>query len=280
MGKKKQEDISAFWKDPHVLYEEAVQSAGTDLDFVQRVWRKRRHRPLRLLREDFCGTAALACEWVKRNPENRAWGVDLDLETLNWGHRHHLSKLGRTAERVILINDDVMTASTPPVDAAVAFNFSYSIFKEREVLRRYFFHVFSELAEDGIFVMDVFGGTLATQTNKEKRKVKASKGPDGKKVPAFRYYWEHEHFNVVNHDIMCHIHFKLHDGTMIKKAFTYDWRLWSLQEMKEILLEVGFSQADVYIHGWDEDGESDDIFRLRKRYENVEGWVAYMVALK
>jgi len=78
---------------------------------------------------------------------------------------------------------------------------------------------------------------------------------------------------------VCHINFKLRDGTRMKKAFTYDWRLWTLPEMRELLLDAGFLSADVYVEGWDdEEDESDGIFRKRKYFENQEGWVAYVVA--
>src|SRR2546423_6308758 len=67
--------------DRHVLYEAAVQDIEFDLSFFQRVYRQLRGRPLRLLREDFCGTARLACEWVRRRPSRRAWAVDLSAAT-------------------------------------------------------------------------------------------------------------------------------------------------------------------------------------------------------
>ena len=66
----------------------------------------------------------------------------------------------------------------------------------------------------------------------------------------------------------------------INKAFTYDWRLWTLPEIQEILVEAGFSTAEVYLHDFNDEGESDEIFRLRKTYENTQGWVAYVVGIK
>ena len=49
----------------HRLYEDAVQDTEGDVALVRRVFKKRFGRNPRLLREDFCGTAAMACEWVR-----------------------------------------------------------------------------------------------------------------------------------------------------------------------------------------------------------------------
>ena len=64
--------------DRHVLYQEAVQDPEAEIDFVEETWAQLRDRPAELLREDFCGTANTACEWVRRQPFHCAIGVDLD----------------------------------------------------------------------------------------------------------------------------------------------------------------------------------------------------------
>ena len=83
---------------------------------------------------------------------------------------------------------------------------------------------------------------------------------------------------MVNHHILCHIHFKFPDKSKMKRAFTYDWRLWTLPELQELMLEAGFARADVYLEGWDdEEDEADGIFRRRKHFDNMAGWVGYVV---
>ena len=47
------------------------------------------------------------------------------------------------------------------VDIVVAFNFSYQFMKKREDLRNYFKHVKASLKSDGMFAVDIFGGTEA-----------------------------------------------------------------------------------------------------------------------
>ena len=62
-------------------------------------------------------------------------------------------------------------------------------------------------------------------------------------------------------------------------AFTYDWRLRSIPELKDILEEVGF-KCTVYWEGTDEDGEGDGEFEPAEQGEDCESWVAYLVCQK
>jgi SAM-dependent methyltransferase len=264
--------------DLHYFYEAAVQGVEHDLDFATRVFRnKRGYKPHRL-REDFCGTAALACEWVRRNPENRAWGVDIDPSPLQWGRKHNLPYCNRPAA-VELLCDDVLTAETPPVDLVIALNFSYCVFKTRERLRTYFQAARRNLTDDGLLVLDLYGGTEAIEAKLEPREVEAFTAKDGTEIPAFEYIWDQSDYNVIDHHVINHIHFKIPGIKKIERAFTYDWRLWTLPEVQELLLEAGFQSAEVYLHGWTDEGESDETYRRRTRYENSLGWVAYIVGM-
>ena len=279
MARKKQQRAASA-ADPHVLYTAAVQSVDADLDFAVRAFRRRRgRRPLRL-REDFCGTARIACEWAARGADHEAWGVDLDRETLDWGRAHYLERLGEAARRVHLVHGNVLTARTPPADIAVALNFSYCVFKQRALLRRYLRNAYRRLNADGMFYMDVFGGSGALEKLREDRVIKGETDPEGRRIPRFKFVWEQRHFNMVTNEIECHIHFKLKNGKTLRRAFSYDWRLWSIAELRDLLDECGFAHTDVYTHGWDEDGESDGVYRRVTRMENAEGWLAYVVAYK
>jgi len=162
-----------------------------------------------------------------------------------------------------------------------ALNFSYSVFKSRDTLGRYFKQVCRSLNGNGVFFMDVFGGTEAICADLEHRKIPKSTASDGTPVPGFRYTWEQASFNPVDHHIVCHIHFKLRDGTRIKRAVSYDWRLWTLPELRELLIEAGFASAEVYVEGWDDEtDDTDGVFRRRTRFENQSGWVAYVVGFR
>ena len=85
-----------------------------------------------LLREDFCGTALVCCEWVKRKKDRRAYGVDIDQPTLDWGHKFNLSRLSDAArDRITLVADDARKVSGPKADIIAAQNFSFQFFKQR-----------------------------------------------------------------------------------------------------------------------------------------------------
>lgn len=280
MGKKKKKKHTEI-PDKHTLYSAAVQSVDADLDFFRRIYRRTRGRPFRTLREDFCGTAMLACEWVRRHRDHRAWGVDLHRPTLDFGIRRYVSRLGRAAERLELRCQNVLETDVPPVDVVAALNFSYCVFKQRALLLDYFRKVHASLLPEGILFLDIFGGTEAVCENVEKRKIDACRSFDGTKVPAFTYVWEQARYNPVDNNILCYIHFKLRNGVKIRRAFRYDWRLWTIPELREILEEAGFESSEVYVEGWEEDGEdTDGIFRRRTRFENQVGWVAYVVGYK
>lgn len=189
---------------------------------------------------------------------------------LEWGRVNHVNKLPSADQaRVQLVESDVMTVETPSVDILAAFNFSYFIFDKRDVLRTYFEKAYDSLKDDGVFFIDMFGGPEAQEETKEKTKHKG-----------FTYVWHQAKFHPVTNFIRCHIHFKFPDGSRIKKAFTYEWRLWSAPELREILLEAGFSKATLYWEGEDEDGEGNGEFTPDEKGEADLAWIAYIVAEK
>jgi cyclopropane fatty-acyl-phospholipid synthase-like methyltransferase len=196
--------------------------------------------------------------------------VDLDSEVQQWGEEHHLSKLGTSRDRIELLTKDVTTVVCRKVDVILAMNFSYWVFKEREKLRAYFRHVCKGLNDDGAFMLDAYGGADAHREIKERTK------QDG-----FAYVWDQKSYDPITGDILCQIHFNFPDGSKMKKAFTYDWRLWSLPEIREILLEAGFQRATVYWEGTDEDtDEGNGEFTAAEHGEADDAFIAYIVAEK
>ncbi len=265
---------SPLERDRYALYEASVQGVEADLDLFERIARGLRGRRFLRLREDFCGTAQLACAWVLRGGDRRAWGVDLDPEPLAWARRHHFPAMRAAARRVTLIRGD------PRVDSVAAMNFSYWVFHERHELIRYFRAVRRSLAPGGLFFANAFGGTEAMETLVERRRIPASSTADGGLLPAFGYEWEHAHFDPITHRLRCYIHFRLRDGTRLRRAFRYDWRLWTLPEIREALAEAGFARSEVYIEGTDSrTGAGNGAYRRRAHMENQEGWLAVVVGV-
>jgi len=255
--------------DKHELYQKAVQSPEAEVVFVDRVFRRRYGRAPSRFREDFCGTALISCEFVRRRAQNHAYGVDLHKPTQDWGRRHNVSRLSEdAAERVHLIHDDVRNVTRPRVEVVGAFNFSYFIFKERRDLVGYFKAVRSSLDREGLFILDAYGGYEAQQVMEEETK-----------NSGFTYVWDQAAYNPINDHTVCHIHFKFPDGTQMRKAFSYDWRLWTLGSLRDALLDAGFETTEVYWEGSDADGEGNGSYRRQVKAENTPGWNAYIVAV-
>lgn len=256
--------------DRHDLYEQSVQCPEADVRFLGRVFRTVRGRHARTLREDFAGTSLLCAEWVKSRAEREAWGVDLDTGVLEWGREHNIDPLGEKAKRVHLVEGDVLTQKRPLVDIQVGFNFSYCIFHERKTLLKYFKAAYRSLGRDGAYFLDIHGGAEAHDHLTE-----------DKKLPGFKYVWEQGAFSPVTHKRISWIHFHFPDGTKLKKAFTYDWRIWTCPELCDLLVEAGFKETRVYWEGTDsETEEGNGIYRETKSGDNDPSWIAYVVGLK
>jgi SAM-dependent methyltransferase len=256
--------------DIHELYEMSVQNVEHEAEFLQKTFQEIRGRRAYSLREDFCGTASAACEWVKQGDEYQAIGVDIDPDVLEWGRNNRVARLPVADQaRVRLIESDVLEAETPPVDILVAFNFSYWIFDTRQKMLQYFRAAHAALKDDGVFFVDMFGGPEAQEVTKEKTK-----------HDDFTYVWHQAEFHPVTHYMRTHIHFRFPDGSKIKKAFTYEWRLWTAPEIRELLAEAGFRNPTVYWEGEDDDGEGNGEFAPENKGEADLAWIAYIVAEK
>lgn len=262
---------TAATSDKYELYELSVQEPQAECDLVDQVWKERRGRTPHHIREDFCGTAAVCIEWVKRRRSNSAVGVDLDPVVLQFAAARGRKQLtAAPLQRLTLMRADVRSVKTKPVDSVLAMNFSYFIFKTRTELREYFKSARRALVADGLLLLDAYGGSDSFLEIEEDRDF------DG-----FTYIWDQSLYNPITGHVINHIHFEFPDGTKAEKAFTYDWRLWTLPELQEILLEAGFKHVCVYWEGTDQKtGEGDGHWKISTRGEACQGWVAYLVAEK
>jgi SAM-dependent methyltransferase len=250
-------------QDPHRLYELAVQDGEAEVALVDRILRRHGRRPLRL-REDFSGTALVSSEWVRRGRARTAVAVDIDPAVHEWARAHRMPSLGEASERLRLVGGDVRASPGRGFDAVVALNFSYSVFKRREELRDYLRRARGALAPGGVMILDAFGGWEAQKELVERRRIRGG----------VTYVWEQESFDPITHHIRCAIHFEVAGRRRLRRAFHYDWRLWTLPELTELLREAGFEEVYVL---WDVAAGPGARYAARRRATNQPGWLAYVV---
>jgi hypothetical protein len=248
------------------FYEKSVQNPEVEVEFINHWYKKIHGREPTVLREDFCGTAAISRAWVAYRRSAEAIGVDFDPEPLKKAREEY--KKGKETKRLTLIQGDVLQTQISKVDVICAFNFSYFIFKQRSVLLQYFKQARQGLKKQGMFFLDIFGGPESQNLV-----------TDVKKLKNLTYYWECQQFNPINQECTFAIHFKDHKGIKYKNVFTYDWRLWSIVEIRELLIEAGFSRTMVFWEGDGPDGTGDGIFSHQEVAENSLSWVAYIAGL-
>jgi SAM-dependent methyltransferase len=256
--------------DRYRLYQRAVQCPEAEIRFFERLFAEHRHRRPQSLREDFCGTGYLAVEWVKSGPRRMAIGIDIDPVPLAWGDANLLAReRAGVRARVRLLRGDVRRVVDRRVDVCCALNFSQCVFKTRAELGDYFRAAHHGLARDGLFVCELFGGTDAVIAMRERRPCRG-----------FTYIWQQERFDPIHHDILCHIHFRFADGSSLRRAFTYDWRLWSIPETRECLEAAGFRRTVVYWGQLDARGVDTGEYAQSESEENMASWLAYVVGVK
>lgn len=269
--RKRKSRLSASTADKYDLYQQSVQTPEAEVKFFHRAFRQRYGRPPLLLREDFCGTAAVCCEWARSRPDRRAVGIDIDPEPLRWAEAHNLSKLTPAQRpRVELCEQDVRHVGGAKADVVAAQNFSFFVFTTRDELRGYFRAARRNLAAEGMFVLDVMGGS----------EVIAEDRRDIRKLDGFRYVWEHRRFDPVTHRCQYEIHFRFPDGSRMEPAFAYEWRLWSIPEIRELLAEAGFSESAVFWEGDDGNGEGNGVYKRCTSAPADPAWVSYVVGFR
>ena len=246
--------------DRYELYEEAVQQPMVILGFIEELFEAYRGRDPLTLREDFCGTAQIASLWASSHDDRVSYGIDIDDEVIQWAHEHNVQPVTHAKDRIHLIVDDVMNVDQANNDVVLSLNFSHFIYKQRSQLLAYLKHARASLADDGLLILDAFGGPGSMDP-----------GADSRSFSTFDYIWEQVSFNPLTNEIECHIHFRFPNGGMMRKAFVYDWRMWSLPELCELLEEAGFDGVAIYF-------ESEDGFVSDTEEVNLTAWVAYIVA--
>lgn len=259
----------------YYLYEQSVQSPEAHIELLAQICTEMGNAGARHMREDFCGTGMLSCHWVAKHPENTAIGLDLDPEPLDYGRKHHIGSLPQSQRRrVKLERGNVLTPGRGKFDLVVAGNFSFFIFKKRDVLLNYFKKVRNSLSTGGVFTLEMAGGPGMITKSRENRTITVPK------VGKIVYTWHQREFDPITHDALYSIHFKLPNGRKMAHAFEYDWRLWTIPEVRDALLEAGFSRTAVYWEKEDKRGRGTGEYERAENGDNSHAWIAQVVGVR
>ncbi len=262
--------------DPHDLYQKSVQSPDNDMSFLSDYFKEYTGKALRHFREDFCGTAYLSAYFVTQHAKNHALGVDLDWPTLNWGIKHNISTLTPDQQhRISLLNENVLDVQQPRSQMIAALNFSYMVFHDRATLLQYLTNAKESLEPGGVLVMDIWGGSESQVLQEEAREIDNSTDEN---IGDFIFTWDQDTFDPMTHLYTTRIHFSFSDDSEIRDAFVYDWRLWTIPEVMELMTEAGFQDCHVLWEGTDPDTkEGTAIYERTEKGDADLAWIAYLV---
>ncbi len=196
----------------------------------------------RVLGEDFSAAAAVSRCWLAQVPRSTAIAADLDQACLD------RARALCANPRLHIRRCNVLT-STPPgpkPDLIFVGNFSICEIHARKSLVAYFRRCRSRLADKGVFVCDIYGGESAFRTGHVQRMHEVP-GDDRMRI---RYTWQQRHADPITAMVENALQFRvLRSNEVINEltdAFVYRWRLWSLSELREAMLEAGFARVEVF----------------------------------
>lgn len=198
-----------------------------------------------ILAEDFAGTACLCDRWVQMIPGGTALGVDIDQQTL-----HHHPRLSGVVKVVADVRDPSLLdeAVVPRADVLHAGNFSIGYMHTRPELLAYLRHALGRLRPGGVMLCDTYGGESAFLTGRVDRDHRLTEGPHrGVRV---LYTWEQREADPLTGMVTDVLHFRVERNGVIEQeffdAFVYRWRLWSVPELRDAMIEAGFTRTEVF----------------------------------
>ncbi len=247
----------------HDLYEACVQDPATLAPLLAGVWRFGADAARAagsspddddarlILGEDFSAAGALARAWLRDAPERQAICADLDTQAL--ARLRRLARRDGSLARLRAIHADVTATKLPPCNLLFVGNFSIGEIHTRAALVDYLRRSRARLRPRGTFVCDTYGGASAfTRGSLQRTHLLPASTADATTTAnvRVRYTWEQRHADPLSGRVQNAIHFRvLVGGEVVREltdAFVYDWRLWSVPELRDAMLEAGFARTEVF----------------------------------
>lgn len=252
--------------DKYDLYTLCVQDPPRYVRFLQAI---HGGKP-RVLRDDFAGQGAIALAWARSDSARKAIAVDSDPRPMKKA-KHPRVKFDVVDVRKTKSAADIITS----------LNFGVCELHTRRELMAYLKNARKTLKTGGVVVCDLYGGATAIKRGSWKQGFRAS---SGQRVV---YTWEQVEADPTTGMVRNHIHFALVNARgkvteTFEQAFEYFWRLWSIAELREAMLEAGFETVDVYDRiGAAMDGDGNLIVEPVEVNEPLDkSWVVYVAGRK
>ena len=259
--------------DIHSLYELCAQNPPRDAKLLRAIHADATRTPRKslTLAEDFCGTAALSRAWCDLSPNFSAVATDIHAPTLA-----RAKQLSASYDRIKLIRADVRKVNDP-ADLIAVLNFSICELHARRDLVAYFKHARTRLAKrkggGGVLICDLYGGADSYQTGLLDQTISPPRDHPAAK-DRILYSWEQRTADPLTARVVNAMHFDVTSGfgypagprradsapqertqprsasrpphQVFLDAFVYDWRLWTIPELREAMHEAGFKHTSVY----------------------------------
>lgn len=184
----------------------------------------------RSLREDFAGPAGLAAEWAGQSPAHTSLAVDIDPEPL--AHAPAAPRLKKKVTSALRCRQRA--------DVIALFNFAAGEIHDRRKLVAYFKVLRASLNKGGIAALDIYGGANAFTPGSLKTFARI---PGSKQ--RVRYTWQQVAADPDSGMVENHLHFSIGRKTWAS-AFIYNWRLWTVPELRDALRDAGFAKVETY----------------------------------
>lgn len=274
--------------DVQVAYAAALQPRPQDdVRFYNAVFQSTYGRAPRLLREDFAGTFQVAICWAKQHEDCVSHAVDFDGPTIEWGTKNYLRYEPQDVQaRVHPLCADVLELPRPGMplfDVVGANNYSHCTFKTPALMEEYFATAFRALPEEGLFIVDCYGGPESEGTSVEE--IASYTIPIGEGVEAsFDYVYEQASYDPVTRHQVVKVHFHFEDDSWMRDAFSYEWRVWQIEELRACMTKVGFVRTGVFIDDFDENmnyrHNLEPEVNWQARVEDEDFYSSYIVGYK